>query len=87
MSWDFETDAEYAAKLEWAAELVRSEIEPLDLVLGDPFDKTNEEAEVLVAPLRRAVRDAGLWAAPRDEVRRALDSLRRHVAVLAPGAG
>jgi probable F420-dependent oxidoreductase len=47
-----------------------------------------------VADVVRSYEDAGVDAvifglpsAPRDEVRRALDSLRRHVAVLAPGAG
>ena len=32
MAWDFETDPEYQEKLDWAAEFVREEIEPLDLL-------------------------------------------------------
>jgi len=32
MAWDFSTDAEYAASLEWAREFVRDEIWPLDAV-------------------------------------------------------
>jgi acyl-CoA dehydrogenase len=32
MAWDFETDPEYQAQLDWADEFVRAEVEPLDLV-------------------------------------------------------
>lgn len=32
MAWDFETDPEYQAKLDWADAFVREEVEPLDLV-------------------------------------------------------
>jgi acyl-CoA dehydrogenase len=32
MAWDFETDPEYQAQLDWADEFVREEVEPLDLV-------------------------------------------------------
>jgi hypothetical protein len=32
MAWDFETDPEYQKKLDWVAEFVREEIEPLDYV-------------------------------------------------------
>ena len=32
MAWDFETDPEYQAQLDWADEFVRDEVEPLDLV-------------------------------------------------------
>jgi hypothetical protein len=31
MAWDFETDAEYQAQLDWADAFVRDEVEPLDL--------------------------------------------------------
>jgi len=30
MAWDFETDPEYQAKLDWADAFVREEVEPLD---------------------------------------------------------
>ena len=32
MSWDFETEPEYQAQLDWADAFVREEVEPLDLV-------------------------------------------------------
>lgn len=60
--WDFETDSEYQEKLKWADNFVREEVEPLDYVLGDPFDKTNAEANALVGPLKARVKAAGLWA-------------------------
>ena len=30
--WDFETDPEYQAKLDWVQEFMVNELEPLDLV-------------------------------------------------------
>ena len=32
MAWDFETDPDYQAQLDWADEFVTEEVEPLDLV-------------------------------------------------------
>ncbi|MFI5281384.1 MAG: acyl-CoA dehydrogenase family protein [Gemmatimonadales bacterium] len=62
MTWDFETDPEYQKKLDFAAELMRDEIEPLDLVLRNPYDKTDTRAQALVRPLQERVREEGLWA-------------------------
>ncbi|MEU6698449.1 acyl-CoA dehydrogenase family protein [Pseudonocardia sp. NPDC046786] len=61
--WDFETEPEYQEKLDWVDAFVRDEIEPLDLVLGDPYDKSDATARRLVRPLQQQVRDRGLWAA------------------------
>ena len=60
--WDFSTDPEFQAKLDWADAFVRTEVEPLDHVLGDPYDKSDEQAMRLVCPLQRQVRDQRLWA-------------------------
>ncbi|MDT2006086.1 acyl-CoA dehydrogenase [Rhodococcus opacus] len=62
MTWNFETDPDYQVKLDWADQFVRTEIEPLDLVLGDPYDKSDERAMRTVRPLQQTVREAGLWA-------------------------
>jgi acyl-CoA dehydrogenase len=62
MAWDFETDAEYQKLLDWADAFVRDEVEPLDLVLGDPYDKTDPRFKTLVRPLQQQVKDKGLWA-------------------------
>ena len=35
MAWDFETDPEFQAKLDWVDEFVREEVEPLDLLWPD----------------------------------------------------
>ncbi len=62
MAWDFETDADYQRELDWVNEFVREEVEPLDLVLGDPYDKSDARAMALVRPLQQQVKDRGLWA-------------------------
>ena len=63
MAWDFETEPEFQEKLDWVETLVREEIEPLDLVLGNPYDKSDTKALEAVRPLQQQVRDRGLWAA------------------------
>ncbi|MFC8043162.1 acyl-CoA dehydrogenase family protein [Nocardia sp. NPDC057353] len=62
MAWDFETDPEYRAELEWAAEFVRTEVEPLDLLYPNPYDRSDTEAMALLRPLQERVRERGLWA-------------------------
>jgi acyl-CoA dehydrogenase len=62
MAWDFETDPEYQAKLDWVDEFVRTEVEPLDLVLGNPYDKSDQKAMAVLRPLQQKVRDQGMWA-------------------------
>jgi acyl-CoA dehydrogenase len=62
MAWDFETDPEYQGLLDWADRFVTDEVEPLDFVLHDPYDKSDKEAMAIVRPLQQKVRDHGLWA-------------------------
>jgi acyl-CoA dehydrogenase len=62
MAWDFETDHEYQQLLDWADRFVRDEVEPLDLILGNPYDKSNPRIIELIKPMQQAVRDHGLWA-------------------------
>jgi acyl-CoA dehydrogenase len=62
MSWDFETDPEYQQLLDWADVFVTEEVEPLDLVLHDPYDKSDKQAMAIVRPLQQRVKDKGLWA-------------------------
>ena len=63
MGWDFETDAEYQAKLDWVDEFVREEVEPLDFAFPHQQFKPRSPA-VLAAidPLRKQVKEQGLWA-------------------------
>jgi acyl-CoA dehydrogenase len=60
--WDFETDPEYQAKLDWADAFVREEIEPLRLILPNPFDVKDPYRNALIRPLQQKVKEQGLWA-------------------------
>ena len=60
--WDFETDADYQEKLDWVDRFLTDEIEPLDFVLGDPYDKSDGQAMRFLKPLQDQVREQGLWA-------------------------
>src|SRR5215470_3315848 len=63
MAWDFATDPDYAAKLEWARAFVREEIWPLETLAPDlPQDALDR----IYAPLQEEVRRQGLWAAHLD---------------------
>jgi acyl-CoA dehydrogenase len=63
MAWDFSTDPDYAAKLEWARSFVREEIWPLETVVGE---LSQEALDRIYAPLQEEVRRQGLWAAHLD---------------------
>jgi acyl-CoA dehydrogenase len=62
MAWDFETDPDFQSELDWLDSFVREEVEPLDLVFGDPADKADQRAASVVRPLQQQVKDRGLWA-------------------------
>jgi acyl-CoA dehydrogenase len=62
MSWDFETDPEFQAKLDWADAFVREEVEPLDHLLGAVYNVKNPDNQRLVRPLQAKVKAQGLWA-------------------------
>jgi acyl-CoA dehydrogenase len=63
MAWDFSTDPEFQAHLDWMEEFVREEIWPLETLTEElSFD------DVLRAmrPLQDQVKERGLWAAHLD---------------------
>jgi acyl-CoA dehydrogenase len=63
--WDFSTEPEFQAKLDWMSRFVREEVEPLDLVFphaGDPYDTRNGASRAAIKPLQAEVRRQGLWA-------------------------
>ncbi|MCM6772219.1 acyl-CoA dehydrogenase family protein [Nocardia sp. CDC159] len=62
MAWDFETDPEYQRKLDWVAEFVRTEVEPLDLIGLNPYNRTDPQVRALLRPLQEQVKEQGLWA-------------------------
>ena len=65
MAIDFSVESEFQEKLDWMDTFVTEEIEPIDLYFRgevNPFDRTNETANSLIAPLQKQVQDNGLWA-------------------------
>jgi len=62
MAWDFETDPDFQRELDWIAAFVREEVEPLDAVLGGPWDIHAPRFETLVRPLQQVVKERRLWA-------------------------
>jgi len=61
--WDFETEPEFQAQLDWITEFVREEVEPLDVLYpGLEFTPLSDDLRKIVDPLKQRVRDQGLWA-------------------------
>jgi acyl-CoA dehydrogenase len=64
MAWDFSTDAEFEAKLDWVRAFVRDEVAPLDVLFpGYEYIPLDDSRRAVVDPLKQRVRDEGLWAA------------------------
>ena len=62
MAWDFRTDEDYQQHLDWVDQFVTEEVEPLDYVLDNPYDKSDQRALAVVRPLQDQVRERGMWA-------------------------
>jgi acyl-CoA dehydrogenase len=60
--WCFETEPEFQKELDWIQGFVRSEVEPLDYVLGSQWNIHDPRFKTLVRPLQAEVRRRGLWA-------------------------
>ena len=60
--WDFETDPEYQADLDWAEAFVRDEVEPLRFVIPSVFDLDDPVRREIIPPLQAKVKARGLWA-------------------------
>jgi acyl-CoA dehydrogenase len=61
MAWDFSTEPEFQAHLDWMTEFVREEIWPMETL-----DLSLEQIERAMAPLQEQVKERGLWAAHLD---------------------
>jgi acyl-CoA dehydrogenase len=61
VAWDFSTEPEFEAKLEWMRGFVRDEIFPLETL-----DVEVATSDRLTQPLKQQVKDQGLWAAHLD---------------------
>jgi acyl-CoA dehydrogenase len=63
LGWEFSTDPEFQAKLDWTDAFVREEVEPLDLLWGErTFHPLDDTLRKIVDPLKQRVRDEKLWA-------------------------
>jgi acyl-CoA dehydrogenase len=60
--WEFETDPDFQADLDWAEQFVREEVEPLQFVLPSLLERDNPLWQALIPPLQQQVKDRGLWA-------------------------
>lgn len=63
--WDFSTDPEFQQKLDWMADFVRDEVEPLDHLwpeMCDPYDVENMASRAILKPLQEEVKRRELWA-------------------------
>jgi acyl-CoA dehydrogenase len=59
---NFDIDREFQAKLDWADDFVRTEVQPLDQVIEHGFDMADPLRNALIPPLQAQVRERGLWA-------------------------
>ena len=62
MSWDFSTDPQWAQQLEWVEDFVRTECEPIDLIVKESHDLNDPVRQALIPPLQEIVKQRGLWA-------------------------
>ncbi|MET8217164.1 acyl-CoA dehydrogenase family protein [Streptomyces hirsutus] len=62
MAWDFQTDPEYQAKLDWVEQFVREEVEPADRMYEHPLDMADPVRNAIIKPLQQKVREKELWA-------------------------
>jgi acyl-CoA dehydrogenase len=60
--WDFGTPPELQHRLDWALEFVRSEIEPIDVLVGEDPDRLARFLRSVMPRLQQQVREHGLWA-------------------------
>lgn len=63
--WDFCTEPEFQAKLDWMDDFVRREVEPLDYLDGDEhvvYAPLSDHLAAIVRPLQNEVKSRGLWA-------------------------
>ena len=64
MAWDFSTEPEFDAKLDWMRSFVREEIMPLE-TLSERWrsPEGQQTLKAIVAPMKEEVKRQGLWAA------------------------
>src|ERR687884_2326397 len=60
MAWDFSTEPEFQAQVDWMREFVRTEVWPIETVFGELGEGGFRR---VIAPLQEEVKRRGLWAA------------------------
>jgi len=61
--WDFSTEPQFQAHLDWMDSFVRDEVEPLDVLFGNlTYQSVDEPLRTMIAGLKARVRERGLWA-------------------------
>jgi acyl-CoA dehydrogenase len=61
--WEFETEPEFQAQLDWMRNFVEEEVEPLDLLWGEMHHAPPPPwLRKVIDPLKQMVKDHGLWA-------------------------
>jgi acyl-CoA dehydrogenase len=60
--WSFQTDPAFQKELDWIEQFVKTDVEPLDHVLGSQWDIHAPKFKTLVRPLQDRVKERGLWA-------------------------
>ena len=58
MAWDFSTDPAWAEQLAWVDDFVRSECEPIDLIVKESHDLTIRSARHSFRRCRKSSRSA-----------------------------
>ncbi|WP_296259644.1 MULTISPECIES: acyl-CoA dehydrogenase family protein [unclassified Pseudomonas] len=67
--WDFSTDAEFQAKLDWIDRFLVEEVEALDVLypsVSVVYDTGHAKSRAILAPLQEKVRQQRLWACHLD---------------------
>ena len=67
VAWDFSTEPEFQALLDWVEVFCREEIEPLELVFPYAVRMRDPKMRALVTPLQYQVKAKGLWAVFLDK--------------------
>ena len=67
MAWDFSTDPEFQAKLDWVEQFCKEEVEPLEYVFPYAVRSRDPKVKAYVRGLQQQVKDQGLWALFLDE--------------------
>lgn len=53
MAWNFETDPEFQEQLDWIEDFVHTEVEPIDLLIKNPWDLADPVRQALLPRCRR----------------------------------